>query len=32
MVPKRDANRIMDDLYSLGARALIVTAIDNARL
>jgi len=32
MVPKRDANRIMDDLYALGARALIVTAIDNARL
>ena len=32
MIAKRDANRIMDDLYALGARALIVTAIDNARL
>ena len=32
MVPRRDANRIMDDLYAIGARALIVTAIDNARL
>ncbi|MGO1839347.1 MAG: ATP phosphoribosyltransferase [Candidatus Microbacterium stercoravium] len=32
MVPRSDANRIMDDLYAVGARALIVTAIDNARL
>lgn len=32
MIPRRDANRIMDDLYAIGARALIVTAIDNARL
>ncbi|HLS92463.1 MAG TPA: ATP phosphoribosyltransferase, partial [Microbacterium sp.] len=32
MVPRREANRIMDDLYALGARALLVTAIDNARL
>ena len=30
--PRSDANRIMDDLYAIGARALIVTAIDNARL
>ncbi|WP_221584398.1 ATP phosphoribosyltransferase [Microbacterium sp. G2-8] len=32
MVKHRDANRIMDDLYALGARALLVTAIHNARL
>lgn len=32
MVPQRDVNRIMDDLYALGARALLVTAIHNARL
>lgn len=32
MLPRGDVNRIMDDLYALGARALLVTAIDNARL
>ncbi|NHI17099.1 ATP phosphoribosyltransferase [Microbacterium excoecariae] len=32
MVPRREVNRIMDDLYALGARALLVTAIHNARL
>ncbi|MBP2435554.1 ATP phosphoribosyltransferase [Microbacterium amylolyticum] len=32
MVKRREVNRIMDDLYALGARALLVTAIHNARL
>jgi ATP phosphoribosyltransferase len=32
MVPRKGVNRVMDDLYELGARAILVTAIDNARL
>ncbi|MFV0320474.1 MAG: ATP phosphoribosyltransferase [Microbacterium sp.] len=31
-VPRSAVNRIMDDLYALGARAILVTAIHNARL
>lgn len=32
MVPKTSTNRIMDDLYELGARAILVTPIHAARL
>ncbi|MGR4009627.1 ATP phosphoribosyltransferase [Leucobacter sp. 1207-22] len=32
MVPSADANEIMDKLYDLGARAILVTAIHAARL
>ncbi len=32
MVPKRDMNQIMDALYGLGARAILVSAIHAARL
>jgi ATP phosphoribosyltransferase len=32
MVPQRDTNRIMDDLYELGARAILVTSIHACRL
>ncbi|WP_345750228.1 ATP phosphoribosyltransferase [Microbacterium rhizophilus] len=32
MVPRKGVNRVMDELYELGARAILVTAIDNARL
>src|SRR5690554_2716547 len=32
MIPRKGINRVMDDLYELGARALLVTAIDAARL
>ncbi|GAB3270508.1 ATP phosphoribosyltransferase [Microbacterium sp. Root53] len=32
MVPRKGVNRVMDDLYELGARAILVTAIHNARL
>lgn len=32
MCPKRDANQIMDRLYGIGARAILVTSILNARL
>ncbi|MFM9367544.1 ATP phosphoribosyltransferase [Streptomyces sp. Da 82-17] len=32
MVPARDAQRIMDDLYELGARAILTTAIHACRL
>ncbi|MDI3386700.1 ATP phosphoribosyltransferase [Streptomyces sp. B-S-A8] len=32
MVPARDAQRIMDDLYHLGARAILTTAIHACRL
>ncbi|MFD6418915.1 ATP phosphoribosyltransferase [Streptomyces sp. NPDC060194] len=32
MVPTRDAQRIMDDLYALGARAILTTAIHACRL
>ncbi|MFT4212087.1 MAG: ATP phosphoribosyltransferase [Microbacterium sp.] len=32
MVPRGTVNQVMDDLYALGARAILVTAIHNARL
>ncbi|XVV10383.1 ATP phosphoribosyltransferase [Actinoplanes sp. CA-131856] len=32
MVPRRDVHRIMDELYELGARAILVTDIANCRL
>ncbi|HCS60938.1 MAG TPA: ATP phosphoribosyltransferase [Microbacterium sp.] len=32
MIPRKGINGVMDDLYELGARALLVTAIDAARL
>jgi ATP phosphoribosyltransferase len=32
MVPRRDVHRIMDELYDLGARAILVTDIGNCRL
>ena len=32
MIPRKGINKVMDDLYELGARALLVTAIDAARL
>ncbi|GAA5151390.1 ATP phosphoribosyltransferase [Microbacterium pseudoresistens] len=32
MISRRGVNKVMDDLYALGARALLVTAIDAARL
>ncbi|MFJ3991860.1 ATP phosphoribosyltransferase [Streptomyces sp. NPDC090032] len=32
MVPTKDAQRIMDDLYDLGARAILTTAIHACRL
>ena len=32
MVPRRSANQVMDGLYALGARAILVTSIQNARL
>ncbi|GAB3601832.1 ATP phosphoribosyltransferase [Microbacterium aureliae] len=32
MVARTTVNRVMDDLYALGARAILVTAIHNARL
>ncbi|MFE3828014.1 ATP phosphoribosyltransferase [Streptomyces sp. NPDC059092] len=32
MVPSREAQRIMDDLYALGARAILTTAIHACRL
>jgi ATP phosphoribosyltransferase len=32
MVPRKGVNRVMDELYELGARAILVTAIHNARL
>jgi ATP phosphoribosyltransferase len=32
MVARSSVNRVMDDLYELGARAILVTAIHNARL
>ncbi|WP_300265174.1 ATP phosphoribosyltransferase [Microbacterium sp.] len=32
MVPRKNINTVMDELYDLGARALLVTAIDAARL
>ncbi|MGW9269374.1 ATP phosphoribosyltransferase [Microbacterium sp. NPDC055599] len=32
MIPRRRVNQVMDDLYALGARAILVTAIHAARL
>jgi ATP phosphoribosyltransferase len=32
MVPRSETNHIMDDLYELGARAILVTSILAARL
>jgi ATP phosphoribosyltransferase len=32
MVPRKGTNRVMDDLYELGARAILVTPIHAARL
>ncbi|MFG1991240.1 ATP phosphoribosyltransferase [Actinoplanes sp. NPDC048988] len=32
MVPRKDVHRIMDELYELGARAILVTDIANCRL
>lgn len=32
MTPRKSVNSVMDELYALGARALLVTAIHNARL
>jgi ATP phosphoribosyltransferase len=32
MVPRRDVHRIMDELYEVGARAILVTDIHNCRL
>ena len=32
MVPRRDTNRIMDELWELGARGIIVTDIHACRL
>jgi len=32
MVPRDDANHVMDELYELGARAILVSAIHAARI
>ena len=32
MVPRQDTNRIMDELWDLGARAILVTDIHACRL
>jgi ATP phosphoribosyltransferase len=32
MVPRKTVNQVMDALYAIGARAILVTAIHNARL
>lgn len=32
MLPRKGINKVMDDLYALGARALLVTGIEAARL
>ena len=32
MVPKADTNHIMDALYEIGARAILVTAVHAARI
>jgi len=32
MVPRRDTNRVMDDLWDLGARGILVTDIHACRL
>jgi ATP phosphoribosyltransferase len=32
MVPRADANHVMDELYEVGARAILVSAIHAARI
>jgi ATP phosphoribosyltransferase len=32
MVPRRDAHRVMDDLWELGARGILVTDIHACRI
>jgi ATP phosphoribosyltransferase len=32
MSPRRDVNQVMDSLCAIGARAILVSAIHNARL
>jgi ATP phosphoribosyltransferase len=32
MVPRRDTNRVMDELWTLGARGILVTDIAACRL
>jgi len=32
MVPKKMTNKIMDDLYKVGARAILVTALQATRM
>jgi ATP phosphoribosyltransferase len=32
MSPRKTVNQVMDALYAIGARAILVTAIHNARL
>ena len=32
MVPKAEANQLMDDLYEVGARGIIVTALQASRM
>ncbi|BDZ38285.1 hypothetical protein GCM10025863_08990 [Microbacterium suwonense] len=32
MIPRKGMNQVMDDLYALGARAILITAIHAARL
>ncbi len=32
MVPRVDTNHVMDELYALGARAILVTTIHAARI
>jgi ATP phosphoribosyltransferase len=32
MIPRTDTNKVMDELYELGARAILVSSIHNARL
>lgn len=32
MTPRKSVNQVMDDLYAIGARAILVTPIHNARL
>jgi ATP phosphoribosyltransferase len=32
MVPKKDTNRIMDELYDMGARAILVSSIHACRI
>jgi ATP phosphoribosyltransferase len=32
MVPRSDMNQVMDELYAVGARAILVSAIHAARI